>query len=709
MTSGDFLHKDAVTPLCNYFVAAGALCSLSTNSESVLEAARDSFLPLDTAPPALDFSMRFWVDATATQPPWPQPYVRGLGHLVFAGFDSGSSILADLHTRRVIGRVSPAMAADRAHLKTVVFPILLTIIGASVDLAELHCACVVKEEYGILLVGPGRSGKSTLAVALSQAGFGFLSDDRTFCSWREGKLAAWGLATTLKLREQGNIHFKELTYQKPSDLMDGETGFRLDPERDLGLRRVRNCEPRLAVFLERSEAPAFTLNPISPGEAISRLARDLIAERPDAAAKQMGIITRAAQLPCFSLQYGGDPQTVAKNIASFFDKLCITGATDEEFLTAATPTPGQEAIPPEGVNLPPQTKTILQKHALQREDPLQRLTATPYSVALPVMGRTVRLESNDSRVVENAEKLFARYPGSPSRSPQFLWRILIQSRPRVDPPWPRRSAFSDRGLRFAEFGQRNFIAVDLAVNEGVCFLAEGLAEDLPGFISPFLDTLFYMTAGSLGLVSFSAACVSLRNKGLLVLGPPNQGKTTASYLAANDKFKFHADQTVFLDTEGGNLRAWGDFVPAAFRPEALEFLPELRSLTSQFSYCDFTFHYLDRQNGNAGRTEVVSPIACVFLERGSSSIPQLVPVIATDASKRLSEGIAFQEDGRFETQSKQVLEALEQLPMYHLAYGCDPAAATPYLRRLLMGDGTDGDGLARQTSDRDSSHVLKGA
>jgi serine kinase of HPr protein (carbohydrate metabolism regulator) len=60
---------------------------------------------------------------------------------------------------------------------------------------------VAKKQGGLLLVGPGRSGKSTLAVALARAGFAFLSDHRTFCSWRNGKLSAWGLATTLKLRD----------------------------------------------------------------------------------------------------------------------------------------------------------------------------------------------------------------------------------------------------------------------------------------------------------------------------------------------------------------------------------------------------------------------------------------------------------------------------------------------------------------------------
>jgi hypothetical protein len=322
MSAGDFLCKDAETPLCEHYTAAGAVCSFSTNCEALLEAARESFLPIEPAPDHVDFSIRFWVDNTnPSRPPWPKPYVRGLGHLAFAGFDSSSSMLVDLRTRRVIGRFSAGIAADRAYWRTVIFPILLTIISASVGVAELHCSCVAKEQNGLLLVGPGRSGKSTLAVALAQTGFGFLSDDRTFCSRRRGKLLAWGLATTLKLRREAGLYFEELKDEEPTHLQDGEQVFRLEPELGLGLERVRHCEPRLLVFLERSEIPAFCLIPISSTEAAARLEEDLVAELPDMAAMQMEVVGKLAELPCRLLRYGGRPQDVAKELATRFEGL----------------------------------------------------------------------------------------------------------------------------------------------------------------------------------------------------------------------------------------------------------------------------------------------------------------------------------------------------------------------------------------------------
>lgn len=315
MSAGDFLHKDAVTPLREHYTAAGAVCSLSTNSEPLLQVARESFLPLEAPPAVEDFSIRFWVDnASTASPPWPKPYVRGLGHLAFAGFDSGSSMLADLRTRRVIGRFSAGMAADPTYWRTVIFPMLLTIVGASLGIAELHCAGVAKNENGILLAGPSGSGKSTLALALSQLGFGFLSDDRTFCSLNHGDVLLWGLRTRLKLRREAAVWFQELANLQSTNVQEMEPEFWLEPEGTLGLKCVRRCRLHSLIFLEREEATTFRLSRVSSGEALNRLNQDLTAELPDGVSKRSVTIAKLAEVPCWRLQYGGQPQAIARKI-----------------------------------------------------------------------------------------------------------------------------------------------------------------------------------------------------------------------------------------------------------------------------------------------------------------------------------------------------------------------------------------------------------
>ncbi|HXO30969.1 MAG TPA: hypothetical protein VN901_01305 [Candidatus Acidoferrales bacterium] len=678
MSAGDFLCQDAATPLLEHYTVAGAVCSFSTNCEAILEAARESFLPVGTPPLAVDFSVRFWVDHThSAQPPWPKPYVRGLNHLVFAGFDSGSSMLADPRTRRVIGRFSASMAADHSYWKTVIFPILLTTIGASVGIAELHCSCVANKQGGLLLVGPGRSGKSTLAVALAQAGFAFLSDDRTFCSWRNGKLSAWGLATTLKLRGDAQAHFRELQSKRPTDLQNGEPSFRLEPQSGLGLERARRCEPRLLVFLERSESPMFSLTDMSSEEATARLEADLVAELPEAAAMQAKVIARLTELPCRRLQYGGQPQEVAKELALHFDDC---GPGNGKLSTKRMGVPVSATNFPHEAPIPPKIPA-----ERIRQDLLRRFTPTPYGVDLLVMARTVRLESNSLAVVESAVEFFARHQGMSPAGPEFLWRIVSQENPQMEPVGVALSAFSDRGLRFANIEQSSFLAVDLEAREGIGFVSERLVEGEPRqTCRSIFDTLYCMSAGSLGIVPLSAACVGLGEKGLLILGPPNSGKTTASYLAAKLGLEFHSDQAVFSEIEGGRLRVWGDLLPAIFRLQSLASLPELLPGTRRFSYPGLTVCYLPKRPFQAPMAHSVAPVGCVFLERQSATMPSLSPIAGMDLSRRIADSFLFKEDDRFAQQSEMVIRALEKLPAYHLAYGSDPATTVPLLQKVLM-------------------------
>lgn len=319
----------------------------------------------------------------------------------------------------------------------------------------------------------------------------------------------------------------------------------------------------------------------------------------------------------------------------------------------------------------------------KRHDPLRRFTPTPHSAMLPVMGRTIRLETNDERVLEHAVELFAPYPGSPGGRAQFLWRILVQPGPQMSPPWPKRSAFSDPGLRLVQFGQSNFLAVDLEAREAIGYLAEGLAEDQHGLTCPFIDTIFYLTAGSLGLVSLTATCVALGQKGLLVMGPPDSGKTTASYLAAKVGLDFHADQAIFLEVGSAGVSAWGDFFPAAFRPQTLQFLPELQTSAGPLSYCDLTFYYLSKRRFQPQQARPVVPVCCLFLERNSAPQPRLSSVSRADLSRQLFENLPFKDDDKFNAQRASALGSLVELPAYHLAYGSDPAVAAIFFGDLL--------------------------
>jgi hypothetical protein len=175
----------------------------------------------------------------------------------------------------------------------------------------------------------------------------------------------------------------------------------------------------------------------------------------------------------------------------------------------------------------------------------------------------------------------------------------------------------------------------------------------------------------------------MKDRGVMVFGPPNSGKTTASYLAAKLGMEFHADQVVFLDMSRDVVQAWGDPFPAVFRPETLDFLPELRLAARGSTYANLSFYYFDKSPLQALRARSVSPVCSLFLERGMPCEPQLREITRKDAVSRLRDCMLFKEDKCFGAQVNVALNALAERPVYILQYGSDPRIATTVIEKML--------------------------
>jgi hypothetical protein len=310
-----------------HFRVAGSIWRIRTNSSAILQSAEQTLEPVDGRGIAPDLSLHFAVDpALADKRPWPRPHFRGLNHLVYASYSSGNAVLIDLLHRSVLGLVSPDMAQDAEYWKYVLLPVLLGTSSAAVGVTPLHCACLVKNQCGLLVGGASGAGKSTLALSLAMSGFAFLSDDWTYFTQGEAAVTAWGIPTVVKLLPDAVTHFPQLSKLASRPSLNGELAFEVDPATGFGVATSKQCGVNWIVFLERTaQAGGVAFRKISSDEAFSRFAVDLEVLPPSVSemrARQLETVKAVVNRPCWVATYGGPPASVAREVTQF----CETSA-----------------------------------------------------------------------------------------------------------------------------------------------------------------------------------------------------------------------------------------------------------------------------------------------------------------------------------------------------------------------------------------------
>jgi hypothetical protein len=132
-----------------------------------------------------------------SEPP-PLAMLSGAGFLGGAT-DSSNFVVLSPRERAGLVVVSPQMLRFPYHARYELLEFAVFTLAARVQgLVPLHAACVGRGSRGLLLMGPGGSGKSTVALQCLLQGFDFLSEDSVFVA--PDSMLATGVANFLHVR-----------------------------------------------------------------------------------------------------------------------------------------------------------------------------------------------------------------------------------------------------------------------------------------------------------------------------------------------------------------------------------------------------------------------------------------------------------------------------------------------------------------------------
>jgi hypothetical protein len=298
---------------------ASARCLFSTNSRQVLNTVL-AWQPAEKSSETNTFHMQI-IESESRIPDAPDSHhFRGIRHLVFARFSPPNFVTFDLLRRRVMGVFSPAAARDPNFWSSQFLPITIGLLGTTLGVAPLHCACLDRKGSALLVTGNSGAGKSTLTAALAKQGFGVVSDECTYVSLDGNELVAHGLFAPLKLLPDAVRFFPELRNLEPKKTLNGEIAHEIDPATAFQSEMKAHSRPRWMLFLRRTAERGCHFVRCEP-EYVARFfeesAEKLPPELANALCARSKIIANLARCNSWILHTGDSPMQTAAAIDQF--------------------------------------------------------------------------------------------------------------------------------------------------------------------------------------------------------------------------------------------------------------------------------------------------------------------------------------------------------------------------------------------------------
>ena len=174
-------------------------------------------------------------------------------------------------------------------------------------LYSLHAAGLSRSGRGLIIVGASGSGKTTLSLALTRAGFDFLSDDMLFVSTRDERLRLHAFPDEVDVTETTLAFFPELRQLLSQRRPPGWRKWSFRAESFYDAQIAWSAHPAALVFPRISDAEASRLEPMAAEEALLEMLPNILLTEPGACQAHLSALAQlSGQTPCYRLWTGRD-------------------------------------------------------------------------------------------------------------------------------------------------------------------------------------------------------------------------------------------------------------------------------------------------------------------------------------------------------------------------------------------------------------------
>ena len=253
----------------------------------------------------------------------------GLGNLVY--FDQSQELyldippqgraLCDIRARRV--QVSYPGATEKGlwFLSHPLFTIPLAELLKRRGLYMVHAAGLAIAGKGLLVAGQSGAGKTTLALALLRAGFGFLADDTVFLAGENNALRILAFPDETDVTAQTLGFFPELHRLKRSPKPKDRPKHAFCSTHAYGVAPCWDCVPEIIVFPQPAGRHQSILTPMPKAEALMQLVCNVVRTEPRSSQAHLDALAGLVRNSrCFRLQTGRDFDRLPALLRSVMDE-----------------------------------------------------------------------------------------------------------------------------------------------------------------------------------------------------------------------------------------------------------------------------------------------------------------------------------------------------------------------------------------------------